>query len=85
VQDRGVNYRALDELFRLCAARAGDAQSGEAPAHRFELHVSVMEIHNEKLRDLLYDAETAADEWHTAEGHVEIRQVRSRCAARPRA
>ena len=46
-ENRGVNYRTLDELFRLSQERSG--------AIRYELFVSMLEVYNEKIRDLLVD------------------------------
>ena len=43
--DRGVNARALAELFRLADARAGEC--------RYKLSVSMLEVYNETIRDLL--------------------------------
>uniref|UniRef100_J3M6X4 Kinesin-like protein n=2 Tax=Oryza brachyantha TaxID=4533 RepID=J3M6X4_ORYBR len=44
-EDRGVNYRALEELFRLSEERSSSV------AYNFA--VSIMEVYNEKIRDLL--------------------------------
>lgn len=44
-ENRGVNYRTLEELFRV-----SDKKSGTM---RFELFVSMLEVYNEKIRDLL--------------------------------
>eukprot|EP00054_Salpingoeca_dolichothecata_P013803 m.77257 g.77257 ORF g.77257 m.77257 type:complete len:924 (+) comp20666_c1_seq1:99-2870(+) len=41
----GLNRRALSELFHVCEEKKGDWS--------YEIEVSVMEIYNEKLRDLL--------------------------------
>jgi kinesin family protein C2/C3 len=43
--DRGVNYRALDDLFQLVQERAGTT--------KYTVMVSVLEIYNESCRDLL--------------------------------
>ncbi|KAK9801416.1 hypothetical protein WJX73_009180 [Symbiochloris irregularis] len=43
--DPGVNFRALDDLFRLVAARSPEAD--------YEIHVSLTEVYLEKIRDLL--------------------------------
>mmetsp|Transcript_67162 Transcript_67162/g.160536 ORF Transcript_67162/g.160536 Transcript_67162/m.160536 type:complete len:820 (+) Transcript_67162:147-2606(+) len=54
-EDRGVNTRALEELFALSAERAAN--------HRYEIKVSLLEIYNETIRDLLdpKDVETGED------------------------
>ncbi|OMO62522.1 hypothetical protein CCACVL1_22775 [Corchorus capsularis] len=44
-ENRGVNYRTLEELFRVSGERAG--------IMKYELFVSMMEVYNEKIRDLL--------------------------------
>ena len=46
-EDRGVNYRALEELFRVKDATDGKTES--------LLTLSVLEIYNETVRDLLAD------------------------------
>ncbi|GBG82336.1 hypothetical protein CBR_g34620 [Chara braunii] len=43
--NRGVNYRTLEELFRIAGEREGKAT--------YEIKVSVLEIYNEHIRDLL--------------------------------
>ncbi|KAL7126422.1 hypothetical protein ABFS83_14G186100 [Erythranthe nasuta] len=45
--NRGVNYRTLEELFRISKERSG--------IMRYELLVSMLEVYNEKIRDLLVD------------------------------
>jgi kinesin family protein C2/C3 len=47
-ENRGVNYRTLDELFRVSQERSG--------IMRYGLFVSMMEVYNEKIRDLLIDS-----------------------------
>lgn len=42
---RGVNYRTLEELFRIIEEREG--------LFRYELTVSVLEVYNEQIHDLL--------------------------------
>ncbi|KAE9618966.1 hypothetical protein Lal_00047962 [Lupinus albus] len=42
---RGVNYRTLEELFQLTEERHGIT--------KYELRVSMLEVYNEKIRDLL--------------------------------
>lgn len=44
---RGVNYRTLEELFRISEQRDGDM--------KYEIFVSVLEVYNEKIRDLLVE------------------------------
>nr|AMS24251.1 kinesin 14-IIIa protein [Marsilea vestita] len=43
--DRGVNYRTLEELFRLASERKGQFE--------YTISVSVLEVYNEQIRDLL--------------------------------
>ncbi|CAI8615465.1 unnamed protein product [Vicia faba] len=43
--NRGVNYRTLEELFRISEERQGTI--------KYELLVSMLEVYNEKIRDLL--------------------------------
>ncbi|KZV54269.1 kinesin-4-like [Dorcoceras hygrometricum] len=45
-ENRGVNYRTLEELFRL---------SKERNCMKYELFVSMLEVYNEKIRDLLVE------------------------------
>ncbi|KAJ4839955.1 Kinesin-like protein KIN-14S [Turnera subulata] len=45
--NRGVNYRTLDELFRISQERTG--------VMKYELYVSMLEVYNEKIRDLLVE------------------------------
>jgi len=42
---RGVNYRTLEELFRVIRERQG--------MFKYDLTVSVLEVYNEQIRDLL--------------------------------
>ncbi|XP_039029588.1 kinesin-like protein KIN-14S [Hibiscus syriacus] len=44
-ENRGVNYKTLEELFRVAGDRGG--------VMKYELFVSLMEVYNEKIRDLL--------------------------------
>ncbi|KAK4727921.1 hypothetical protein R3W88_032838 [Solanum pinnatisectum] len=44
-ESRGVNYRTLEELFRIIEERKN--------AVRYEISVSVLEVYNEQIRDLL--------------------------------
>ncbi|KAL3843963.1 hypothetical protein ACJIZ3_001366 [Penstemon smallii] len=46
-ENRGVNYRTLEELFRLSNERSS--------IMRYELFVSMLEVYNEKIRDLLVE------------------------------
>ncbi|XP_024018671.1 kinesin-like protein KIN-14S isoform X1 [Morus notabilis] len=46
-ENRGVNYRTVEELFRISQERGG--------VMRYELFVSMLEVYNEKIRDLLVD------------------------------
>lgn len=42
---RGVNYRTLEELFRIIEERKS--------TFKYEVSVSVLEVYNEQIRDLL--------------------------------
>lgn len=42
---RGVNYRTLEELFRIIGERKNTVH--------YEISVSVLEVYNEQIRDLL--------------------------------
>ena len=44
-EDRGVNFRALEEVFRLRGERSGEM--------RYTLSLSMLEVYNETIRDLL--------------------------------
>lgn len=46
-ENRGVNYRTLKELFKISEDRDG--------AVKYDLYVSMLEVYNEKIRDLLAD------------------------------
>lgn len=46
-ENRGVNYRTLEELFSVSKDRNGIT--------RYELFVSMLEVYNEKIRDLLVE------------------------------
>ncbi|MED6220109.1 hypothetical protein PIB30_041735 [Stylosanthes scabra] len=46
-EQRGVNYRTLEELFRITEERHG--------VMKYELCVSMLEVYNEKIRDLLVE------------------------------
>ncbi|XP_062202871.1 kinesin-like protein KIN-14R [Phragmites australis] len=60
---RGVNYRTLEELFRIIKEREGLFQ--------YEITVSVLEVYNEQIHDLLL---TGSQPGTTAK-RLEIRQV----------
>ncbi|KAJ8527769.1 hypothetical protein K7X08_015220 [Anisodus acutangulus] len=45
-ESRGVNYRTLEELFRIIEERKN--------AVHYEISVSVLEVYNEQIRDLLF-------------------------------
>lgn len=42
---RGVNYRTLEEIFQIIRERQG--------LYRYEVTVSVLEVYNEQIHDLL--------------------------------
>lgn len=46
-ENRGVNYRTLEELFHCAESRSR--------LMKFELSVSMLEVYNEKIMDLLVD------------------------------
>ena len=46
-ENRGVNYRALEELFKSSIERSSMI--------RYEFSVSMLEVYNEKIRDLLIE------------------------------
>lgn len=46
-ENRGVNYRTLEELFRVSEERSD--------IMRYQLFVSMLEVYNEKIRDLLVE------------------------------
>ncbi|KAF9620560.1 hypothetical protein IFM89_013225 [Coptis chinensis] len=62
-EDRGVNYRTLEELFRTMRDRQG--------LYRYEVSVSVLEVYNEQIRDLLVPGSQSA----ITSKRLEIRQV----------
>jgi len=47
-ENRGVNYRTLEKLFSLSSERSS--------IMKYELFVSMLEVYNEKIRDLLIDS-----------------------------
>ncbi|XXG54474.1 hypothetical protein AAC387_Pa03g2342 [Persea americana] len=67
-ENRGVNYRTLEELFRISRERTSTM--------KYELFVSMLEVYNEKIRDLL--AENSLQEAkklevkQVAEGTLEV-------------
>ena len=46
-ENRGVNYRTLEELFRISRERSNIIN--------YELFVSMLEVYNKKIRDLLVE------------------------------
>ncbi|XP_068654035.1 kinesin-like protein KIN-14Q isoform X2 [Aristolochia californica] len=60
---RGVNYRTLEELFRIIDERKG--------LFKYEISVSVLEVYNEQIRDLLLSASQPG----AAAKRLEIKQV----------
>ncbi|KAJ4975147.1 hypothetical protein NE237_000253 [Protea cynaroides] len=60
---RGVNYRTLEELFRIMKDRKG--------IFRYEISVSVLEVYNEQIRDLLVPVSQTG----VTQKRLEIRQV----------
>ena len=46
-ENRGVNYRTLEELFRISMERSNIIN--------YELFVSMLEVYNKKIRDLLVE------------------------------
>jgi len=43
--DRGVNYKGLEELFKIVNEREA--------TYKYDLSVSILEVYNEQIRDLL--------------------------------
>ncbi|CAA6669906.1 unnamed protein product [Spirodela intermedia] len=60
---RGVNYRILEELFRIVKERQGLLE--------YEISVSVLEVYNEQIRDLLLSGSQSG----VAAKRLEIKQV----------
>ncbi|XP_059661323.1 kinesin-like protein KIN-14Q [Cornus florida] len=60
---RGVNFRTLEELFRIVKERKGQI--------RYEISVSVLEVYNEQIRDLLVPGQQPG----VTAKRLEIRQV----------
>lgn len=50
-QNRGVNYRTLEELFKVAEERR--------ETFTYNLSVSVLEVYNEQIRDLLATSPTS--------------------------
>ncbi|GFQ02950.1 kinesin-4 [Phtheirospermum japonicum] len=67
-EDRGVNYRTLEEIFRISNERSSII--------KYELFVSMLEVYNEKIRDLLVDSSNQfakkLDIKQSAEGTQEV-------------
>ncbi|GAQ88640.1 kinesin [Klebsormidium nitens] len=59
--NRGVNYRTIDELFQLARQRHGEA--------RYDVSVSVLEIYNEQIRDLLAAPGSGQKKLEIRQGH----------------
>ncbi|KAG1362267.1 hypothetical protein COCNU_10G004860 [Cocos nucifera] len=72
-QNRGVNYRTLDELFKIAAERK--------ETFAYNISVSVLEVYNEQIRDLLatfpstkkLEVRQAAEGFHHVPGIVEAK------------
>ncbi|PWA47051.1 kinesin motor domain-containing protein [Artemisia annua] len=62
-ENRGVNFRTLEELFRVIDERKNQI--------RYEISVSVLEVYNEQIRDLLLPSSQPG----AAAKRLEIRQV----------
>ncbi|XP_031740571.1 kinesin-like protein KIN-14Q isoform X2 [Cucumis sativus] len=60
---RGVNYRILEELFRLTKERQ--------KLHRYKVSVSVLEVYNEQIRDLL----VSGSQLGNSAKRLEVRQI----------
>ncbi|KAF6173958.1 hypothetical protein GIB67_039909 [Kingdonia uniflora] len=67
-ENRGVNYRTLEEVFRMTNERSTTL--------RYELFVSMLEVYNEKIRDLLVEnsdqPQKKLEIKQTAEGTQEV-------------
>ncbi|KAJ0971087.1 hypothetical protein J5N97_019046 [Dioscorea zingiberensis] len=72
-QNRGVNYRTLEELFKIAAERKESIS--------YSISVSVLEVYNEQIRDLLatspsskkLEVRQAAEGFHHVPGIVEAK------------
>ncbi|KAJ8572906.1 hypothetical protein K7X08_009417 [Anisodus acutangulus] len=66
-ENRGVNYRTLEKLFSLSCERSS--------IMKYELFVSMLEVYNEKIKDLLVDSNQLAKKLEikqSAEGTQEV-------------
>ncbi|CAM0955635.1 unnamed protein product [Alopecurus aequalis] len=63
-ENRGVNYRALEELFRISEERRSSVA--------YTFCVSVLEVYNEQIRDLLDDTSKRLDIKQSADGAQEV-------------
>lgn len=57
-ENRGVNYRALEELFRISQERSTSI------AYTFS--VSILEVYNEKIRDLLDESNDPSKRYNSS-------------------
>ncbi|KAK8663851.1 hypothetical protein V6N13_083656 [Hibiscus sabdariffa] len=72
-QNRGVNYRTLEQLFQIAKERSG--------TFMYNISVSVLEVYNEQIRDLLSTSSTSkrleikqsAEGFHHVPGIVEAK------------
>ncbi|KAI8540896.1 hypothetical protein RHMOL_Rhmol08G0021000 [Rhododendron molle] len=72
-QNRGVNYRTLEELFRVSKERS--------ETFSYDISVSVLEVYNEQIRDLLgasptskkFEIKQASEGFHHVPGIVEAK------------
>ncbi|KAI8572285.1 hypothetical protein RHMOL_Rhmol01G0186500 [Rhododendron molle] len=62
-QNRGVNYRTLEELFRVSKERS--------ETFSYDISVSVLEVYNEQIRDLLGASPTSKKQWRLAKTDVQ--------------
>ena len=65
--NRGVNFRALDSMFALALERADEA--------RYTISLSMLEIYNETIRDLLVEAPPGAGAPGDRGARLDIRQT----------
>ncbi|KAL0683234.1 hypothetical protein Bca4012_050082 [Brassica carinata] len=66
-ENRGVNYRTLKNLFEITKEREN--------RYSYEISVSVLEVYNEQIRDLLVPASQNASTAKSKDNKFEIRQV----------